>query len=182
MPNKPLEGKKIAIIIAFRDFRDEEYFIPKQTLEIAGARITTVSTSLGQAIGKMGGETKVDLTLDELKVGHYNAVLFIGGTGAAKYIDDPQAHQIAREAVDSSMVVGAICIAPTILAKAGVLSKKRATVWSSAMDKSAVKILKEEGVKYEEEPVVADGKIITADGPQSARKFAEAVIELLTKE
>lgn len=177
-----LEGKKIAIIIAFRDFRDEEYFIPKQNLEIAGAKIATVSTSLGKAIGKLGGEARIDLTLDELKVGNFNAVLFVGGPGAAKYIDNPQAHQIAREVADSGMILGAICIAPAILAKAGVLSGKQATVWSNVMDKSAVKILKGEGVKYQAEPVVVDGNIVTADGPQSARKFADVIIERLTKE
>jgi len=31
-----LQGKKIAMVVAFRDFRDEEYFIPKQTLEAVG--------------------------------------------------------------------------------------------------------------------------------------------------
>ena len=182
MAEKPLENKKIAIIIAFREFRDEEYFIPKQILKAAGAIITTVSTSLGEAIGKLGGEARVDLTLDELRVGDYNAVLFIGGSGAAKYIDDYQARQIARETADSNTLLGAICIAPAILAKAGVLSGKKATVWSSTMDKSAVKILKEEGAKYQSEPVVIDGRIITADGPISAKKFAEAIIEALTRE
>jgi len=182
MPEKALESRKMAIIIAFRDFRDEEYFIPKQTLEAAGAEIKTVSTSLGTAIGKMGGEARVDLTLDELKVGDYNAVIFIGGPGAAKYIDDSQAHQIARETADSDKVLGAICIAPAILAKAGVLSGKQATVWSSPMDKSAVKILKEEGAKYQSELVVIDGKIITGNGPAAASKFAEAIIEALRKE
>lgn len=177
-----LSGRRVAMIIAFREFRDEEYFIPKQILEMAGVNITTVSTSLGEAIGKMGGEAKIDLTLDELKAGDYNAVLFIGGPGAAKYIDDPQARQIAREVADSAMVLGAICIAPVILAKAGVLSGKQATVWSNIMDKSAVKILKEEGAEYRSEPVVIDGKIITADGPASAKKFAEAIIEALEKE
>lgn len=179
---RPLENRKIAMIIAFREFQDEEYLISKQTLEMAGAKIVTASTSLGTAIGKMGGEVKVDLTLDELKAGDYNAVLFIGGPGAAKYIDDPQARQIAREVADGAMVLGAICITPAILARAGVLSGKRATVWSNIMDKSAVKILKEEGVKYQPEPVVIDGKIITADGPASAKKFAEAIIEAIEKE
>lgn len=179
---RPLENRKIAMIIAFREFQDEEYLISKQTLEMAGAKIVTASTSLGTAIGKMGGEAKVDLTLDELKAGDYNAVLFIGGPGAAKYIDDSQARQIAREVADGAMVLGAICIAPAILARAGVLSGKRATVWSNIMDKSAVKILKEEGVKYQPEPVVIDGKIITANGPASAKKFAEAIIEAVKKE
>ena len=93
---KTLSGKKIAMIIAFREFRDEEYFIPKQILQGAGAQIKTVSTSLGQAIGKLGGDTKVDLKLTELKVEDYDTVLFIGGPGAAKHIDDEKFHQVAQ--------------------------------------------------------------------------------------
>jgi len=179
---KSLENKKIAIIIAFRDFRDEEYFIPKQTFEAAGAKITTVSSSLGEAVGKLGGEARIDLTLDELKVTHYNAVIFVGGPGAGKYIGNPQVHQIAREAADSAIILGAICVAPAILARAGVLSGKEATVWSNLMDKSTVKILKEAGVKYKSEHVVKDGNIITADGPAAAKEFAQAIIEAIERE
>ena len=179
MVSKPLENRKIAMIIAFRDFRDEEYFITKQTLEIAGAQITIFSRETGIAIGSQGGEAKVNLTLDDLRPERFNAVLFIGGAGAAKLMDNAQAHQIAHETANSEILLGAICIAPTILARAGVLRGREATVWSSGMDKSAVKILKEEGAKYKNEEVVVDGNIITANGPPSARKFAEAVIEKL---
>jgi len=179
---KPLENRKIAIIIAFRDFRDEEYFIPKQILSSAGAEVKTVSTSLGTAIGRDGGEVKVNILLDEFKPGDFNAILFIGGPGAAKYIDDPLAHHIAREAGETDRVLGAICVAPAILAKAGVLQGKQATVWSSLMDKSAVKILKEGRAKYLPDPVVVDGKIITANGPAAAREFAQAIIEALARD
>lgn len=174
-----LEGKKIAMVIAFRDFRDEEYFIPKQTLESAGAVITTASTSLGKAIGKLGGEAEVNVLLKDIKVGDYDAVLFIGGPGAANYIEDETCHRIAKETVEASKVLGAICIAPAILAKAGVLEGKKATVWSSIMDKSAVKILEEGGADFQKDPVVIDGKIITALGPPVAKEFAQKIIEVL---
>ena len=59
-------NRRIALIIAFRDFRDEEYFITKQVLEGSGTKITTVSTNLGKAIGVYGGEAEVDLLIDEL--------------------------------------------------------------------------------------------------------------------
>lgn len=176
---KELQGKKVAMIIAFRDFRDEEYLIPKKILESAGAEIITVSTSLGEAIGKLGGEAEVNALLKDLKVEDYDAVLFIGGPGAFKYIDNETCHQIAREIVENNKVLGAICIAPTILAKAGVLEGKKAVVWSSVMDKSAVKILKEAGAVYQDSPVVVDGRIITASGPIVAKKFAEAIIDTL---
>ena len=61
MPEKFLEWKKVAMIIAFRDFRDAEYFVPKEILEKAGAKVTTVSTKIGTAIGADGGDTEVDL-------------------------------------------------------------------------------------------------------------------------
>ena len=176
---QPLEGKKIAMIIAFRDFRDEEYFIPKKILESAGAEITTVSTSLEKAVGKLGGEAEVDVLLKDIKVVTYDAVLFVGGPGAHKYIEDDTCHRIAKETVANNKVLGAICIAPAILAKAGVLEGKKATVWSSIMDKSAVKILKESGASYLSDPVITDGKIVTALGPIAAKKFAQEIMEIL---
>jgi len=171
--------KKIAMIIAFRDFRDEEYFIPKQTLETAGAEIITISTSFGKAIGKLGGEAEINILLKDLKVADYDAILFIGGPGAANYIEDKVCHKIAGEAVENNKVLGAICIAPVILAKAGVLDGKKATVWSSVMDKSAIKILEENGAIFQKDSVVVDGEIVTGNGPGAAKGFAEKIIEII---
>jgi len=182
MSNQPLKNKKIAMIIAFRDFRDEEYLIPKQILENAGAEIATVSNSLGKAVGSQGGEAEVDLLLDEARTLDYDAVIFVGGPGAHKYMDNERCHQIAKESVEAGKVLGAICIAPTILAKAGVLKGKRATVWSSIMDKTPIKILQENGAVYQDKSVVIEGKIITANGPASAEEFGEAIVRLLTEQ
>ncbi|MDI6591528.1 MAG: DJ-1/PfpI family protein [Patescibacteria group bacterium] len=179
MPN--LEGKKIVFIVAFRDFRDEEYFRPKEILERAGAEIKTASTKIGQAIGADGGEVKVDLTLEDLKVSDFEAVVFIGGPGAIKYLDNEKSYRIAKETVKINKVLAAICISPTILAKAGVLKGKKATVWSSPLDKSPVKILKENGAIYQDELVVVDGKIITGNGPAAAEKFGMKIVEALTE-
>jgi len=174
-----LSGKKVAIIIAFRDFRDEEYFIPKQILEEAGTQVFTLSASLGQAIGKLGGDTEVNVLINEAKAADYDAILFVGGPGAAKHIDDPAWHKFAKEAVSSGKVLGAICAAPAILAKAGLLSGKKATVWNAPLDKSGVKILKEGGAVFQQDSVVTDGKIITASGPEAAQDFALSVVNLL---
>lgn len=170
------------MLIAFRDFRDEEYFIPKNIFSGAGASVKTVSTERGIAIGFNGGEASVNLTLDELNVPDFDAIVFIGGAGAIKYLDNEKNYEIAQKTVEMDKVLGAICISPIIIAKAGVLSGKKATVWSSVLDKSAVKILKESGVVYQEESVVVDGKIITGNGPAAAKKFADAIVEVLTKE
>lgn len=176
-----LKNKKIVMIIAFRDFRDEEYFIPKQILQEAGAEIITASSASGTAIGSQGGEANIDILINEVKVGDYDAVLFVGGSGASKYIDDEDCHRIANQTLEQNKVLGAICIAPAILARAGVLNGKKATVWSSTLDKSAVKILKESGAIFQSEAVVTDGKIVTAWGPSAAKEFAQAIIALLSR-
>ena len=173
------KGKKIAMIIAFRDFRDEEYFIPKQILEKGGYKIITCSTSLGKAIGKTGGEASIDILIKDINVKEYEAILFIGGSGAVKLIGNEDCNRVAKETVKENKILGAICIAPAILAYAGVLDGKKATVWSSSMDKSAVKILRNAGADYQEKSVVVDGKIITGAGPFAAKEFANKIVELL---
>ena len=182
MSNKPLAGKKIAIIIAFRDFRDVEYFIPRNILAGAGAQIVTVSSQKGIAIGADGGDVQVNLTAQEVQAGDYDALVFIGGPGMGKKLDDEAFQKIAKETVAKGKVLAAICIAPALLAKAGVLSGKKATVWSSPMEKSAIKMLKEEGAQYLAEEIVIDGKIVTAAGPLAAEKFGEALVVALTEQ
>lgn len=182
MVKEILQGKKVAMIIAFRDFRDAEYFIPKEILEGAGAKITTVSTKLGTAIGADGGDTEVDLLLENLNVADFNGIVFIGGPGCLQYLDNESSYKVVRETVEQNKVLGSICISPMILAKAGVLSGKRATVWSSPMDKGPIRILEEGGAIYQDEMVVVDGKLITGNGPAAAEKFTQTLIETLTRE
>ena len=177
--NNVIMAKKAVLIIGFKEFRDEEYFIPKEILESAGVKVKTASSSLSLAIGNLGGEANVDLALDDINVDDYDVILFVGGQGAVKYLDNERAYKIAREAIEKNKILAAICIAPVILAKAGVLKDKKATVWNSAMDKSAVKILKEFGAVFKKENVVVDGKIITAKGSEFARDFANTIISLL---
>ena len=176
MSEQSLQNKKVAMIIAFRDFRDPEYFVPKQILETAGAEIKTVSTQQGVAIGADGGEAPVDILLEDLNPAEFDAVVFIGGPGCLKYLDNATSYKIAQETIAQNKVLASICISPVILAKAGVLKDKKATVWSSIMDKSPVKILQEHGAIYQDKPVVTDGKIITGNGPSSAEEFGKAIV------
>jgi len=179
---KTLQGKTIAMVTAFRDFRDIEYFIPRDVLAGAGAKIVTVSSQKGIAIGADGGEATVDLRVSEFKVEDFDAVVFIGGPGMAKKLDDEGFQKIARDTIKADKVLGAICISPALLANAGVLEGKKATVWSAPLQKEAIKILQENGAIYEDKTVVVDGKIVTGNGPEAAKEFAQALIEVLTKE
>ena len=169
-----LAGKKIAMLIAHKDFRDEEYQTPRKLFEAQGATVKVASSSLEEAGGMLGAKVKPDMLLKDVKVAEYDAIIFVGGSGATEYWDDPTAHAIAKEAVEKGKVLAAICIAPATLAKAGVLKGKKATVFSSAAGE-----LKAAGCDYTGQPVERDGKIITANGPDAAEKFAAEVIKAL---
>lgn len=175
-----LKNKKIAIIVAWRDFRDEEYFVPKEILEKAGAEIKTVSTQIGEAIGADGGTTKVDFTLSELKVVDFDAFVFVGGPGALTYLDNSHTYQLVKEIVQNNKVLAAICISPAIIAKSGVLTGKKATVWSSPTIKEPIEALKQNGLIYQDQAVVVDGNLITANGPSAAKAFGEAIVKILS--
>ena len=200
MPEKTIENKKIAMIIAHRDFRDEEYFVPKEILEGAGAEVKTASNQMGRALGADGGEVEIDLLVKDLNpaefddlqrksshnsiqsISSFDAIVFIGGPGCLGNLDNENSYQVAKETVSQNKILASICISPIILAKAGVLKGKKATVWSSPMDRSPVKILEENGAIYQDELVVVDGKIITGNGPGAAKEFGEAIVEVLTEE
>ena len=171
--------KKVVFIIAFRNFKDEEYFQPKEILEQAGMEIKTASTEKGTAIGVEGGEVEIDFLVSEINPADYDAVVFVGGPGALKYLDNDICYEVAQKTMEAGKILAAICVAPVILAKAGVLKNKKTTVWSSPLDKNPVKILKENGAIYQDEPVVIDGKILTAHGPAAAQEFGKKLVNLL---
>jgi len=172
--------KKAAIIIASENFRDEEYFITKEVLEKKGINVTTVCDKF-KAVGKFGGEAEADVLINDLNVDNFDAIIFAGGSGAVKLLDNELSYNIIRKAMIMKKIIAAICIAPTILAKSGILKGKRATVWSSGMDKTAIKIIQLNDGIYERESIVIDNNIITAENAEYAQKFGETIAEMLTK-
>jgi len=171
--------KRIAIIIAFKDFKDEEYFKTRGVLEKAETEIKVVSDKLGKAQGADGGEIEVDLKLSDLDISEFDAVVFIGGSGAISCLDNEDSYRIAKDVVRQNKILAAICISPAILAKAGVLQNKKATVWTNPLNKEPKKVLEENGAEYQNENVVVDGKIITGNGPAAAQEFGKKILEVL---
>ncbi len=177
--DKPKTKKRVVMVIAFQGFRDEEYFVPKEILERAGVEVKTASIKLGIAMGEEGGEASIDFLISAIRPEEFDAVIFVGGPGCLQDLDNDDAYHLARETVSQNKILAAICISPVILAKAGVLKEKKATVWNSPLDKTPLKILEENGAEYIDKDVVRDGKIITANGPTAAEGFAQKILENL---
>jgi len=165
--------KKVLMVIAPRDFRDEEYYHPRQVLENKGIKVATASTER-EAVSKFGARQKTDCKTNEAKPDDYAAVVFIGGAGASVYFNDRIAHALANSFFSAGKVVAAICIGPSVLANAGVLKGRRATCFEGEAEN-----LKAHGAQYTGEPVTVDGNIVTANGPKAAKDFGEAIARLL---
>jgi len=172
---------RAVLVVAFQGFQDFEYQTTKEALENLNIKTITVSSKIGEAIGKFGQLVDIEKTISDIEVERFGAIVFIGGPGAADYIEDNSAHQLARQAIEKDKVLGAICLAPAILARAGVLQGKEATVWSSPSDRETIEILKRGQAKYIDQPVVVDGHIVTANGPIAAENFGQKIGELLLK-
>jgi protease I len=168
--------KSILMIIAPKDFRDEELRIPKSNFEKNGFSVF-VASSEETSYGMMGSVVERDLTLEEAleRIENFDAVVFVGGSGSVVYFNNSLVKEIASKAYQRDKVVGAICLAPVILANSGILENKRATVF----DHEYIKIIEDKGAIYSKENVVVDGRIVTSNSPNVALKFSEEIIKRL---
>ena len=171
---KALAGKKVVMIIAPQNFRDEELLEPKSVLTEKGVEVKVACASLETAKGMLGAEVKPDMLISDIKPDQWDAIILIGGTGASMYWEDISIHSMLNEAVKQNKIVGAICIAPVTLANAGILSGKKATVFGSEEGK-----LKDKGAECTGKDVQRDGNIITASGPPAAKNFGNAITQAL---
>ena len=172
---KKRTGPKTAVlIIGGENFHDRELFETMRALGSANVQAVIASSQIGVIRGMLGAVAEARLLLNQLRVDDYDAIVFIGGTGAREYFNNPIALDIARAAAAKGKVLAAISIAPTILANAGVLRGIRATSFLS--ERAA---LEQAGAIYTNAPVERDQQIITATGPIAVAQFAGAIIEAL---
>lgn len=177
--------RNAVMLIAPDNFRDEEYFKPKALLEEAGCSVTTASQSTAACTGMLGARVQPDIALVQAvsmaRNDLWDAAVFVGGSGAEVYFNDGDAQALAREVAGRGCVVGAICIAPAILAHTGLLQGILVTSFPSVRE-----ILEDAGATWTGEQVehalnlVADGSVtVTANGPEAAEAFGAALVKAL---
>jgi len=166
---------RILMVIAQRGYRDEEYEDPKIVFEGHGFKVTTASQSKGECVGKLDGRAWADTAIHEVNPHDYKAIVFVGGPGCAHLLHDHEVLYLAKEAYQLGKIVAAICMAPSILANAGLLEDKRATSFSGEKEN-----LEKNGATFTGNKVEIDGKIITATGPEATSDFAEAISRAIT--
>ena len=141
-------------------------------MEAAVFSITLASSKKGECRGKFGSTEQAEIALKDVNVSDYDRIAYIGGPGAAALKEDPDALRIARDTVQAGKPLGAICIAPTILAVAGVLRGKRVTGWDDG-EGTQIRFLEKADATFTDESVTKDGLIVTGNGPEAAEEFGK---------
>lgn len=162
------------LVIAPERFRDEELLVPQQALVEARVRVVVASTRPGRARGMLGAEVAVDRLVSEADPADYDAVVVVGGVGSPTHLwgHEPLG-ELVKTMYGEGKAVAAICFSGAVLARAGVLAGKRATVFPAPR---AVAELRRGGARYVDEPVVRDGTVLTARDPEAAPLFAQALL------
>jgi protease I len=165
------------IIIAPAMYQDVEFQAVHDALIAAGFSVVIGSTATGTCTGKFGGTQEAAVALRDVQVTDYDRIVFIGGPGAAALAENHDALGIARDCVASKIPLGAICLAPTILAASGMLNGLRATVWDDG-ERTQIRFLETQGARFSGEDVTVDGLIVTGNGPEAAAAFGKAFAQL----
>ncbi|MBM3463080.1 MAG: DJ-1 family protein [Armatimonadetes bacterium] len=169
-------GRSVLMVVPPGRFKDEELDIPKRMLERNKVKVDVGALAIKQSFGLGGAIAKPSVTLESAEVSQYDAIVFVGGIGTRDLWDNEHAHSLARRAVDAGKIVAALSTAPVILARAGLLEGKEATVLFSE-----TRQLTEKGAKYTGNPITVDGRIITVKGPEAAEKFGMSLIKMIVE-
>jgi 4-methyl-5(b-hydroxyethyl)-thiazole monophosphate biosynthesis len=144
-------------------------------LRRAGIEVVTAGLDEQPVHASRGMVLLPDMTLEQALQRDYDMVVLPGGLPGADHLrDDPRVIGLLREMAAAGKYTTAICAAPKVLARAGLLDGKRATSYPGALDNATVP-----GLEYCEQAVITDGRVVTSRGPGTAMDFALKLIELL---
>ena len=155
-------------------FEECEALVPIDILRRANIPIKTVGIGSKTITGSHGITVVCDLTEKETKTEGLNGIILPGGMpGTLNLEKNDTVQSFIDYSANNNLLIGAICAAPSILGHKGLLKSKKATCFSGF----------EKDLIYAEvlnNPVVCDGKIITAYGAGAAFPFGFALLEALT--
>lgn len=155
-------------------FEETEAIAPVDMLRRAGVTVKTVGIGKSVITGSHGLSVICDLTDSEVRLtDELDGVILPGGMPGTLNLDASQAvHSAVDFAVSHQKLVCAICAAPSILGRKGLLSGKKAIAFPG-FEKEL------EGAIISKDPVVKDGVFITAKGAGVAVDFGLEIVAAL---
>ena len=163
-------------ILMGKGFEEAEALIPCDFLRRAGLEVKLVSLYDEKTVsGGHGIKVECDVSINETD-SLPEAIVLPGGLGGVNEISAcPKALELVKSCYAENKTVAAICAAPTILGKLGILKDKKATCYPD---------MKTELIcgEWVDNNVVIDGKIVTSKAAGTASEFAFALISHLLNE
>ncbi len=157
-------------------FEEVEALTPVDYLRRAGVEIKTVGVTGEYVTGTRGIVVKADVMLEDVcKKGDGDMIIMPGGLGGTENMENSDdVMDMINDAYERGAYIAAICAAPTILAKIGILEGRECICYP---DMAAV--LSQYGGIVKDEAVVVDGNFITSKSAGTAEIFALKLIEIL---
>jgi 4-methyl-5(b-hydroxyethyl)-thiazole monophosphate biosynthesis len=163
---------KVVVPLA-EGFEEIEFSAIVDILRRAGIDVAVAGLKEGIIDGAHGVRVTPDTLINKVSADNFDVIVLPGGNpGFVNLGKSEKVLKLVEEMCDRDKYVTAICGASSVLAKAGVIQGKRATVFPG-MEGTLT------GAQYREERVVVDGKVITSQGPGTAMEFATKLVEVL---
>ena len=160
------------VMVPFAEgFEEIEALTIVDVLRRAGIEIDMVGVVGSVITGGHGVRITVDKKLIEVKANDYDGIVLPGGDpGYMNLGRSSKLLEIINQLNAKGKLIGAICGAPSVLAKAGILENKKATIYPGM----------EKELPYPRgDRIVVDGNIITSQGPGTTMEFALKIVEIL---
>ncbi len=169
--------KKILMFLASDNFRDTEYLTPRAFFEQNNVNVMTIS-SQKISRGRFSFIVKNDYLInDEIDPAKFSGIFLVGGGGVLDYLENRVLRKLVWDFSDSGKIIGAICAAPRLLLKWGLLKNKKFTGWNG--DGVLEKLGKENFAEYTNLSVQVDKNFVTGDGPNSVEETALEFLKLI---
>jgi protein deglycase len=166
-------AKQRVLVPLAAGFEEIEAVTIVDVLRRAGVEVVVAGLDRGPARGAHGLELATDDELEGLDPGSFDMIVLPGGMpGAVNLMEDERVLRAVRTLHAKGKHVSAICAAPMVLAKAGVISKVPVTAYPGFGDKLG-------DAQLVAERVVKSGRVITSQGPGTAMEFALTLVEEL---
>jgi len=164
--------KKVAVILA-EGFEEGEAITIVDIIRRAHIECHMFSISETMVRGSHDIVVKADYIINE-SVKDYDMIVLPGGMpGATNLRDDERVIALIKEMSQANKFIAAMCAAPIVLAKAGVLEHKNFTAYVGYNNKI------ETSGTFLEDSVVVDGNLVTSRGPATAYAFAYSLVDVL---
>lgn len=142
-----------------------------------GIEVTLVSVMGRQEIVSTHGiHIRADVLFEDINCKEADVLLLPGGMPGTRHLGEHQGLcEALKEAAADGRRVAAICAAPSVLGRLGLLEGKRATCYPG-FEKELI------GAEYTREGVVTDGDVTTSRGLGYALDFGLELLKCLTDE